>query len=325
MMLVAVDAGGSRSRVLAQVDSHRQTKEFGSLNPASVGTTEAEHTLVDIAAWVASLAAGRRVVGWWASSTVGQVAAGAAALQVQRQLTAAGVSGRFRISNDAVPLLFAAPLCGRGAVVVAGTGSGFWAADGHGNVRVAGGYEYLASDEGSAFDMGLHGVRRAARALDGRAGGTAMLDRLVAQQGPDIVGFFRSLAAAPDPKPLLAGLARVVTDSWLDGDGAAGEVVLAAAGNLCEGVRAVRRAAALAPCAPTLLTGGVFTGCPPFAELVAELLRQEYGAHSITVAPSPVCSIADALDFVHTRTDRLVSAASSAFVHEFDTAREHRR
>ncbi|MGB9279907.1 MAG: BadF/BadG/BcrA/BcrD ATPase family protein [Pseudonocardiaceae bacterium] len=261
------------------------------------------------------------------------MAADEGALRVQQQLTAAGVRGSFLLSNDVVPLLFAPPLSGRGAVVVAGTGSGFWAADGHGNVRVAGGYEYLASDEGSAFDMGLHGVRRAARALDGRASGTAMLSRLVAQHGPDVVGFFRSLAAAPDPKRVVADLAAVVTDSWLDGDGAALEVVSAAARNLCQGLLASRRATALAADAHTLLTGGVFTGCPQFAELVTELVRQNCGAHPVTVAPSPVCSIADALDTVRSiadaldtvrsRADRLVSAASSAFIHQFDTGEEH--
>ncbi|MYW04695.1 hypothetical protein GT354_41790, partial [Streptomyces sp. SID3343] len=66
---------------------------------------------------------------------------------------------------------------------------------------VIGGCEYLGSDEGSAYALGLAGLRAAVRGLDGRGPATA----LFAAAGPRELA--RRLAGEPFPKAAVAELA----------------------------------------------------------------------------------------------------------------------
>jgi glucosamine kinase len=60
-----------------------------------------------------------------------------------------------------------------GGIVIVGTGSVGFAVVGGREVRV-GGYGFPISDEGSGADLGLHAIRLALRAYDGRAVGTSL-------------------------------------------------------------------------------------------------------------------------------------------------------
>ncbi|MCW2859091.1 MAG: Xylose isomerase domain protein barrel, partial [Actinoallomurus sp.] len=164
--LWAVDAGGSTTTAILPGSDERRT--YGSVNPASVGPEPAARTQRELFADVAAALDGRPGAGWVATAAVDLTGGEDEALRLGELARAAGVRGRLLVSNDAVPWLVAPPLSGRGVVLVCGTGSGFVAADGESVMWRVGGCEYLGSDEGSAFALGLAGLRAAVRAADGR-------------------------------------------------------------------------------------------------------------------------------------------------------------
>ena len=68
---------------------------------------------------------------------------------------AAGLCAELVVSNDVTPLLLAAPPEVGHVIAVCGTGTAFLATNGRSAPARVGGCEYLGSDEGSAFDLGL--------------------------------------------------------------------------------------------------------------------------------------------------------------------------
>jgi N-acetylglucosamine kinase-like BadF-type ATPase len=67
------------------------------------------------------------------------------------------------------------------ALVIAGGGSIAYGDDGQGRRAFCGGWGYLLGDEGSATSVGLRAVSAALRAVDGRAGPTALVDLVRAE------------------------------------------------------------------------------------------------------------------------------------------------
>jgi N-acetylglucosamine kinase-like BadF-type ATPase len=268
----AVDAGGSSTTALAD-SGHRWHR--GSVNPASVGASVADTELTALFGAVADRLGPGPAFGWLATATVD---AGTPEPELDRLAglaAAAGLSGTLVISRDIVPLLAAAPLRGRGVAVVCGTGSGFLAGDGQRPPVSVGGCEYLGSDEGGAFDIGLAGLRAAVRGADGRGRPTA----LGAAFGGSVTELARALAARPFPKAAVAALAPAVCRCWLAGDAVAGEVITTALDDLVTGVRAARDRAGLAGGTwSAVLSGGVVRGCPEFAAALADRLTAELGA-----------------------------------------------
>ncbi|WP_165953682.1 BadF/BadG/BcrA/BcrD ATPase family protein [Streptomyces sp. 8K308] len=276
----AIDAGGS-STTAALDDGSRLRR--GSVNPASVGAVAAERVLRELLGEVAARLGpegARTARGWLATAALD---AGAAAADVARIATlarASGLLGPLVVSRDVLPLLLAPPLAGRGVAVVCGTGSGFLASDGSGPPVSVGGCEYLGSDEGSAFQLGLDGLRAAVRGLDGRGAPTTLGAELAAEFGSPVRELARDLAARPFPKAAVAALAPVVSRCWLAGDEVAGGVVTRALDDLVAGVRAARDLAGLRGGWPVVLNGGVFRGSPEFAETLGRRLVAELGAEA---------------------------------------------
>ncbi|MDN3357822.1 TIM barrel protein [Actinomadura sp. DC4] len=292
--LWAVDAGGSTTTAIVPGSTARRT--YGSVNPASVGTEAAARTLRALLGDVAAALGGEPGTGWIATAAVDLAEAGGEPDRLRDLARAAGVRGRLLVSNDSVPWLVAPPLAGRGVVLVCGTGSGFIASDGVSAPCRVGGCEYLGSDEGSAFALGLAGLRAAVRAGDGRGPATAIgarLTELTAGRSPAELA--RELAAEAFPKAAVAALAPAVCDAWLDGDAWAAELVSTAVGELVLGVRAGRDRAGLTGAWSVAAGGGVLRGCPPlFAELDRRL-RGELSVAEVVPVTEPVASVHAAL------------------------------
>lgn len=289
--LWAVDAGGSTTTVLLPGG----TRTYGSVNPASVGAGAATRILRGLLADVATALDGAPGAGWIASATVDLENPGDEAVRLRDLARDAGVRGRLVVSNDALPWLVAPPLDGRGVVVVCGTGSGFVGSDGLGGLCRVGGCEYLGSDEGSAFDLGLAGLRAAVRADDGRGPATTIGARLSAASGRTPAGLARALAAEAFPKAAVAALAPAVCDAWLDGDEPASALVSAAIGELILGVRATRDRAGLTGDWAVAAGGGVLRGCPPLLEELDRRLRSEVYATDVVAVTEPAVAVRAAL------------------------------
>ncbi|WP_083751421.1 TIM barrel protein [Saccharothrix sp. ALI-22-I] len=260
--LWTLDAGGTTTTATGPGGRLRS----GSVNPASVGDERAGSTLRSLFADLGARLRGEPALGWIATATLDPVAPRPELDRLRALAVDAGLRGRAVVSNDAVPWLVAPPLSGRGAVVVCGTGSGFLACDGVSAPTRVGGCEYLGSDEGSAFDIGLAGLRAAVRAGDGRGPATA----LAAAFRPTPALLARDLAARAFPKADVAALAPVVCRTWLEGDDVAASVVARAVDELVVGVAAAARSAGLVDGYRVAAGGGVLRGSP---DLLAELDR----------------------------------------------------
>ena len=296
--LWAVDAGGSTTTVLVPGpgSGSGSRRTYGSVNPASAGADAAARTLRTVFGDIAAALGGRRGTGWIATATVGLGDAGDEPRRLRDVARDAGLRGRLFVSNDSVPWLFAPPLRGRGVVVVCGTGSGFVSGDGEGAPYRVGGCEYLGSDEGSAFALGLAGLRAAVRAGDGRGPATAITARLTAlAEGRSPAELARELAAEAFPKAAVAALAPAVCDAWLDGDDAAAALVSDAVGELVLGVRAARDRAGLTGDWSVAAGGGVLRGCPPLLAELHRRLRDDLSMAEVVAVAEPVESVYAAL------------------------------
>ncbi|GAA2690499.1 MULTISPECIES: TIM barrel protein [Actinosynnema] len=260
--LWAVDAGGSDTAVVGPNGLARR----GTVNPASSDDADAE--------WRALLADLAEVggAGWIATATLDPSAPAEELARLRALALDAGLRGPVVVSNDALPWLVA--LGGRGVVVVCGTGSGFLACSGEAPPVRVGGCEYLGSDEGSAFDLGLAGLRAAVRGADGRGPRTT----LTTAYHPTPAALARELADRSHPKAAVAALAPQVCRAWVDGDAVATGIVDQALDDLVTGARAAAEAAGLLPGTPgaqpfpVAVGGGVPHGCPEFlAELEVRL------------------------------------------------------
>lgn len=293
----AVDAGGSHTRALVVPAAGAPSViTLPSVNPHATGAA-ANHTLVELLAEVRARLGPGRATGWLASASVAPDRLGTELTRVRAAAERAGLAADVLLSNDIVPLLWGVPaLAGTGAVVVCGTGSGFFGADGCGRVVKAGGWEYLGSDEGGAVDIGWRGLRAAVRATDGRGPATGLVAAFQRATGDPVTTLAARLAADPFPKQGLAELAPIVRECWLSGDPVAAGIAERAVRDLVDGVRAVRDGVALPAGFAVAAAGGVFTGCPELYRELAGQLVDRLGAGGVHLVTDTLAVVLAALE-----------------------------
>ncbi|GAA4602080.1 hypothetical protein GCM10023195_06000 [Actinoallomurus liliacearum] len=293
--LWAVDAGGTTTSAILPAPDPGAITTHGPINPASAGSDTADHNLRALLHDIAQALDGRPGTGWLATATVDLTTPGTEPDRLRELARHAGLHGSLILSNDALPWLLAPPLHGRGVALVCGTGSGFIAAGDHPRLARVGGCEYLGSDEGSAFDLGMAGLRAAVRAEDGRGPATTIGARLTARHGRPPAELARRLAASAFPKTAVAALAPAVCDAWLDGDEPATALVTAALDELILGVRAAHDRAELTGPWSAAAGGGVLRGCPEMLTELDRRLRNELGAAHVAPITEPVTTVHAAL------------------------------
>lgn len=108
---------------------------------------------------------------------------------------------------------------GPGAVAIAGTGSAAYARNASGDSRSCGGWGYLMGDEGSGYWIAMRALNACTRMVDGRGGGTALLDRIVRRAGcADLYGVHRLVYSGEWGRPEVAALAMCVGECAHEGD-----------------------------------------------------------------------------------------------------------
>jgi N-acetylglucosamine kinase-like BadF-type ATPase len=129
------------------------------------------------------------------------------------------LSDKLTIANDATLLFAAGTPEGWGLAIVAGTGSIAFTLDREGNDARAGGWGYLLGDEGSAFRMGLLGLRAACRAADNVGEPTSLLgillEKLGSREPRDLIP---AVYRGTWDKAFIANLAPVVLAAAASGD-----------------------------------------------------------------------------------------------------------
>ena len=200
-----------------------------------------------------------------------------------------GLAAVISVANDATLLFAAGTPDAWGLAVIAGTGSIAFTLDEHGKDARAGGWGYLLGDEGSAFRVGLLGLRAACRAADGVGDDTRLLPALLARLGSsDPRDFIPAVYRGSWDKAAIAGLAPVVLDAAAAGDRAARDIFEQEVRELARtAAGAVRRGGLSPDGVPVALAGGLLTHSTIFRD---EFLRQLRGCG---VTPGPVGVVSD--------------------------------
>ncbi|MEM1248151.1 MAG: N-acetylmuramic acid 6-phosphate etherase [Acidobacteriota bacterium] len=248
----------------------------------------------------------------------------------QTILARLGVRCPLRVVPDAFVALVAGAPERQGIVVVSGTGSLAWGADGAGAEARSGGWGHLLGDEGSAYWLGHAAVRRGIRAADGRGPetqlGPRILDRLELDRPQDLVAWFYDQESS---RSRVAALAPVVEEASEAGDEGARELLDEAALHLSRAARSVETKLNFSGSVPLVLAGGAFRACPS----LAERLHRALGPGPFEPRPwveDPVeGAVALALDLLETgRESTLVppaalSEASSSRWAALETEQQH--
>jgi len=174
-------------------------------------------------------------------------------------LSELGIRARLLVTNDMVPLMLSS--ADRDVVgAIVGTGTGYAARRSYGRWARVGGADYLLSDEGGGFDLGMAGLRSVVRAVDGRGPGTGLVERARAwadcPAGEGLVDALFERVYVTYPRVGVASFARLVVETAADGDEVALGLVDDAAGEVALGIRTAAARVGIAGSAPTVVMSG---------------------------------------------------------------------
>lgn len=195
---------------------------------------------------------------------------------------------RMSIANDATLLFAAGTPDGWGLAIVAGTGSIAFTLNKDGKDARAGGWGYLLGDEGSAYRMGLLGIRAACRAADGVTPATALLPALLEKFAiTDPRDMIPVIYGGSWDKAAIAGLAPLVLELALT-DATAVAILESETLDLAKtAAGAVANGGLPKDGVPIALTGGLVLRSEPFRVRFLDHLQ------SLGVIPGPVGLVED--------------------------------
>jgi len=184
-------------------------------------------------------------------------------------------SRKIFINTDGYVALYGAFAGGPGMIVVSGTGSIAMGVDASGRKVRIGGWGHILGDEGSAFHLGLEGVRAVVRSYDGSLPQTELtgkaLDFFRIQRGEELIRIFYSEG---EGKERLAAFSKYVVEAAFRGD----MVALGIVDSACEALsKMVQVLSDRLSCGrPRLvLCGGVFEGSEWFRNRLIEKLHTD--------------------------------------------------
>ncbi len=265
--ILALDLGKTGCRAALWIGAARSEAEgVGAPGLAAPGGVAAAERAVLAVAEPLLRAAGVGRVGRACIGAAGALAAPAAAAQLAERLADTLPADEAAVASDAIASHAGALGGGEGVVLAVGTGSVALALGG-GAMRRADGWGPLLGDEGGGGWIGLHGLRAALRAVDGRGPGTAL--RPAAER---IFGPPAGWPAAVDSASVAARFAPEVARAAAAGDGAARAILHDAAGHLAATARGA--ASALPPGAPCAVVGGLLRLGAPLTDRLERLLGE---------------------------------------------------
>lgn len=291
-LVIGVDGGASHTIAVladARTGAELGRGEGGPSNIQAVGVTSALHELNAAIAGAFKAAQVLRAPVAAAALGLAGVDRGEGADVVRGWSEVVQLTDRLTVANDATLLFAAGTPDGWGLAVIAGTGSIAFTLDAQGNDARAGGWGYLLGDEGSAFRMGLQGLRAACRAADGIGDRTALLPELLKQLGSgNPRAFIPAVYRGTWDKAAIAALAPVVLAAAASGDAVATAIFEHEARELARTAAGAVRAGGLpTEGVPVALTGGLVVESAVYRERFLSELRD------CGVTPGPVGVVDD--------------------------------
>jgi N-acetylglucosamine kinase-like BadF-type ATPase len=247
-----IDGGGTRTRVLTVAPDGRclSLAIGGSTNINSAGPGIAainlEDTLIDAAD--AAQVPANYAAAFFGMAGVNDSSAARMVSGLVSDFKTVKISG-FEVANDTRALHAATFGIDSGIVLIAGTGSKCYGRSADGREWESGGVEYLVSDEGSAFDLAIRGIKAALRSMDGR-GKKSQLEKLIfdalklSEYGEISQRLHQDSLENPGQpmtKTEIADLAKYVIEAWRNDDAVAKQILHDSMTSVVETVVAVAK------------------------------------------------------------------------------------
>jgi glucosamine kinase len=229
-LIVAIDGGGTRCRIVAQVGSDRTMVETGSANVSS--DFAAAMRQIDLG--LNGLARRLDVSMETLASVPAYVGlAGVTGTAIAERVRMALPFRQARVEDDRVAAVRGSLGARDGVIAHCGTGS-FFAAQSGTKIRLMGGWGPVLGDEASAQWVGRRALSYTLDHVDGRRPASALAERLLAQfkDAAGIVAFASTARPAQ-----LGALAPLVTASAMEGDALARRIMQDGAQEIDRAVR----------------------------------------------------------------------------------------
>ncbi|QJW84845.1 ATPase [Ramlibacter terrae] len=183
--LIGVDGGGSGTRALLQRRGGSLVGR-GEAGPSALGQGIAQAWRHIASAVQAAFADAKEPVPPWDRCALAAGLSGASHPPWREAFVAANPGfAELEAETDAFTMLLGAHGGGAGAILIAGTGSIAEALRADGSRATVGGWGFPVADEGSGARLGLHAMRHAQAAMDGRANVSALARRVWMLCGDD--------------------------------------------------------------------------------------------------------------------------------------------
>lgn len=239
--VIGIDGGGTKTRMkLADMDGTLLACcEGGPANINAVGSARLEKVLEELVSEGLGRIGG--VLSGCMAVCLGMAGAGRPAEKclIRETLQRIGFDTRITVTDDAFTALYGGVGSDEGVILISGTGSICYGRDSLGQTRRAGGWGYIAGDEGSGYEIGLRALKHALRSLDGREASSLLADMVMEQvelTGMDVV---QMVYRSGNGKSTIAQLAPLVDDAYARGDTFAKNILNYAVGELIISVKAV--------------------------------------------------------------------------------------
>ena len=296
-LVIGVDGGGSHTRAwIAHRDAQNADGVIGrgsggGSNPRIAGSTVATQNIeFAIQAAFDDARTPRRPV---AAACIALVGADRKAEQVQIQQWAerSELADRVLITNDALPILYAADRSGVGVALVSGTGSFALGRNTQGTTIRCGGWGPVFGDEGSGYAVACDALRAAAMSADGRGPRTRLLDRLLAHfQIDEPSELIPAIYCEEYGRAEIAQLAMIAFRAAEEEDTVADQIIHAAADQLAQSVCTIATKLGFTQGEFVLsLSGGVLLNQRAFRDLLShELKNRSCGPEKLVLVREPV-------------------------------------
>src|SRR5438874_2157026 len=243
-LYLGVDGGGTKTKIVLVNDAKELVGEgeAGPSNPLRVGVETAVANITK--AVDAACDAGGVSRGDIQAATLGL--AGVRRQDIRERIRESFVSRlhvkKTLVTTDAEIAWFGTTLGKAGLVVIAGTGSICLGKDAAGRMAIAGGWGPLAGDEGGGRNIAEQALHSVAKASDGRGAPTKLSERAAEYfRASSVDNLLVAIYSPQMDNSRIAGFARLVVETALEGDKIAVEILTDAGHELGVAARAVIR------------------------------------------------------------------------------------
>ncbi len=295
--VLGIDGGGSKTQAwIARRDTPTEDGVVGrgradGSNPRTAGSVTAMHNIEQAvqAAFDDAKINRHRVC----SACIGLAGADRKAeqLEIRNWAERIELARRVLVTNDAIPILYAANPDGVGVATVSGTGSLSLGRNAAEQTVRCGGWGPVLGDEGSGYAIARDGLRSAVRSADGRGPQSGLLDLFLAHLRLGSASeLIPTIYCEGFGRAQIAELATIVFAADEAGDSVAGQIVQEAVDQLACTICTVARKLCFQDGGFLLsMSGGVLLNQARFRNrLVAELTDRAYAPEQVVLVREPV-------------------------------------